>query len=878
MKNKKTLSFLFVIFCLFGLNTVSGEEIIFETPEIKSFENGNILKADKGGKAIIDDSTEIIADKFEYNKLTKILTARGNAKGIDRLNKVKITSDQLIYKKTKLIFVAKGNAKAVDSYNNITIYAEELEYDKKNSKYTANKNVKLYDPVNNIFTEAEKITYLINQAKVFSEGKTKIIIEEKYKIKSKDIVWLQRKNEFSSDQYSTFEDDKNNYYIAEKFRYLTEKKLLRGDKVTLKSNDKNEYFFDDVLVNVETNEFHGKDLNVNFDKGMFGNKENEPRLKGNKAYSNKNITTVSKGTFTTCKKRPNKKCPPWKIQAQETKHDKNKKTIYYKNAWLKVYDVPVMYYPYFFHPDPTVSRQSGFLTPQLGESQTLGISAYIPYFHVISDRQDLTIKPRIYTDKFTIQSEYRKAGKNSKHILDFSLTQGHDSSKNDKNDARSHFFSNSIIDLGLSAFDITNLEIQLQKTSNNTYLKLFDLGSPLFGDNETSGEVSTLNSFVKLNANREDLDFNASIEVYEKLDKANSDRYEFIFPNYSLNQNINTNENIKGTLTFTSSGNNIMYDTNITEAQIINDLLYKSEDKYLASGIKNNYNILLKNVNSDANNSTQVSNKLKTQLLSSFIFESSYPLIREGINFKDYITPKIAMRYSPNKMKNLKNEDRRIDINNIFSLDRIGFSNTVESGESLTVGAEYKLSGTDENFPIDFLSLNLATVFRSKFNEDIPISSSLGNKSSDVFGQFKFTPNSFFSSGYNFTVDNNMDQIKYHDVSARFTVNNFVTTFKYIEESDNIGDENYIQNTTSYRINESSSLLFSTRRNKKIDLTEFYDLVYQYRNDCLTASINYNKEFYSDSDIEPTQQLFFSLTIIPLGTYESKNLLTNPFK
>ena len=94
----------------------------------------------------------------------------------------------------------------------------------------------------------------------------------------------------------------------------------------------------------------------------------------------------------------------------------------------------------------------------------------------------------------------------------------------------------------------------------------------------------------------------------------------------------------------------------------------------------------------------------------------------------------------------------------------------------------------------------------------------------------------------------------------------------------NRSSENYIQNTTSYRINESSSLLFSTRRNKKIDLTEFYDLVYQYRNDCLTASINYNKEFYSDSDIEPTQQLFFSLTIIPLGTYESKNLLTNPFK
>ena len=42
---------------------------------------------------------------------------------------------------------------------------------------------------------------------------------------------------------------------------------------------------------------------------------------------------------------------------------KEKKLIYYKKAWLKIYDVPIMYFPKFFHPDPTVKRQSGFLTP-----------------------------------------------------------------------------------------------------------------------------------------------------------------------------------------------------------------------------------------------------------------------------------------------------------------------------------------------------------------------------------------------------------------------------------------------------------------------------------------------------------------------------------
>ena len=162
MKNKKILSFLFVIFCLLPVNIVFGEEIIFETPEIETFENGNILKAYKGGKAIIDNSTEIIADKFEYNKVTKILSAKGNAQGVDRLNKVTIKADELIYNKTTFVFTARGNSRAVDSLNKITIEADKLEYNKQDSKYTAYKNVKVYDNLNNVFTEAEKIIYIKN--------------------------------------------------------------------------------------------------------------------------------------------------------------------------------------------------------------------------------------------------------------------------------------------------------------------------------------------------------------------------------------------------------------------------------------------------------------------------------------------------------------------------------------------------------------------------------------------------------------------------------------------------------------------------------------------------------------------------------------------
>ena len=194
------------------------------------------------------------------------------------------------------------------------------------------------------------------------------------------------------------------------------------------------------------------------------------------------------------------------------------------------------------------------------------------------------------------------------------------------------------------------------------------------------------------------------------------------------------------------------------------------------------------------------------------------------------------------------------------------------------MGAEYlktrKNNDKEENeYPADLLELSLATVFRDEINESMPTTSSLGSKSSDVVGHIGLSPNSFFSSSYNFSLDNNLNVLKYNSLDAKFTVNNFITSFKYLEENDNIGDENYIQNNTSFNFNENSSFGFSIRKNKKIDLTEFYNLIYQYKNDCLTAAIKYRKNFYVDDDLKPTEQLFFSLTIVPLGAYETTNII-----
>ena len=86
------------------------------------------------------------------------------------------------------------------------------------------------------------------------------------------------------------------------------------------------------------------------------------------------------------------------MKAAEVIHDKNKKTINYKNAWLEVYDKPILYFPKFFHPDPTVKRQSGFLVPQFSDGASLGSSFQIPYFKIIAENKDLTFTPRIFAN------------------------------------------------------------------------------------------------------------------------------------------------------------------------------------------------------------------------------------------------------------------------------------------------------------------------------------------------------------------------------------------------------------------------------------------------------------------------------------------------
>ena len=146
------------------------------------------------------------------------------------------------------------------------------------------------------------------------------------------------------------------------------------------------------------------------------------------------------------------------------------------------------------------------------------------------------------------------------------------------------------------------------------------------------------------------------------------------------------------------------------------------------------------------------------------------------------------------------------------------------------------------------------------------------SKRSDIVGKIGFNPSKNFEINYNFSADNNLDGMNYNFLESKFTVNNFITSFEFLEENNLVGSESYFKNDIQYKFNDNNSLKYNTRRNRKTDLTEYYNLIYEYRNDCLIAAIEYNKDYYEDRDIKPNEEIYFSLTLTPITSIESPNI------
>ena len=892
--------FLALISNLSIIKSLNSEEIFnFNVTELEITNDGTVFTGSDGGEVYTNDGTSVTAENFEFNKITSLLVASNNAKLIDtsrdiviyankisynkndedikaegkvliidNKRKIKINSGEITYLKNKNEIIAKTNVNFIDQKKKFFIEADEIYYFKNKKKLLAKSNVLLEDKIKNIQIKTDQITYQEKQNRFFTSGKTEANIDKKYQFLSEDVFYIQNEMRIYSSKKSKIKDFNGPLYELESFDYNIEKEFLKGIEITIIENsnleikNSDKYYFANGFFDLKNKKFKTGQAEIKLKKNIFDRSENDPRLYGISVNHENKITTLKKAVFTSCK--INDSCPPWRIEASEIKHDKNKKQLIYENSILKVYDFPIFYFPKFFHPDPTVERQSGFLIPKFNTSNVLGSSLRLPYFNVISENKDITFNPTIFSkDILMLQSEYRQENKDSSLISDFGIANGYKSSATQKEKNIYHIFANLKKSLYLENFLKSDFNFFLEKANKDTYLKVFS-------NNLTESEVrpenpDILNSGFDFILEHEKYSLLGGADIYENLNKPNSDKYQFVLPYYDYNQNVMFNS--FGTYQFNSSGNNILDNTNNIRTRIINDFSVKLSDNIFENlGLKNNFNFFFKNQNSVGKNVDNYKSSPQIKLRSLMELKSEIPLIKKDENNIQTLIPRASFRVNPSDMKNYSTELRRINTSNIFDMNRLGLEDTLEAGNSLTIGIDYSKQNIKKNNQL--LDLKLATVLRDKQDNNIPTLSSINEKNSNLFGSLDYKFSSIFNVDYNFALDNKINKFNYNSIGIDISLNNFITEFNFIEEDGDIGNTNIFENSSTYNFNNQNSISFKTRRNRELNLTEYYNLVYEYKNDCLTAGIRFNKTYYEDRDLKPTENLMFTISFYPITRIE----------
>ncbi len=122
-----------------------------------------------------------------------------------------------------------------------------------------------------------------------------------------------------------------------------------------------------------------------------------------------NYTVMQNGVYTACEpcKDNPQKPPEWQVKAERIIHSDSEKMIYFENATVDLFGLPVAYFPFLSTPDTTVKRKSGFLYPTLSSSTAYGYSIETPYYFNLAPDYDLTLYPRYMTQQgFMLGAEW----------------------------------------------------------------------------------------------------------------------------------------------------------------------------------------------------------------------------------------------------------------------------------------------------------------------------------------------------------------------------------------------------------------------------------------------------------------------------------------
>lgn len=588
-------------------------------------------------------------------------------------------------------------------------------------------------------------------------------------------------------------------------------------------------------------------------------------------------TVFRKGVYSPCElcRDDPTRAPLWQLKAVEIEHDQEEKVIRYRDAWMEIFGVPVLYTPYFAHPDPTVKRKSGFLVPVIGASEVLGTTYQHPYYWTIAPNQDFTFSP-IFTSKQGIVAvgEYRHLLPNGRLDLRGSGTFG------DRKDAdgvisedtfRGHIDSTARFDID----ETWRWGIDAQRASDDTYLRIYNFSSPrtltsrAFAEGLDGRNYLATNAYIYQGLRADDNDSGSPI-VLPLVDYNYISEPGIAGGKYTLDANLLALTRTEGRDSRRASvgvGWELPYIGPLGDLYTFTARI--QGDGYWVNGIDPATN--------DVNPSGPTKSDVTGRIFPQFAAQWRYPWVRSVEGMHQVIEPIAQAVFAPNgsnpgEIPNEDSLDFEFDDTNLFSLNRFTGLDRVDPGTRFDYGLKWTVTGDGGGYASTFVGqsyrLSEADVFAQ--------GSGVEDKLSDIVGRVQVRPDYDLDLLYRFRLDKDTLEFRRNEVDLivgppALNLDLGYISVTSITTEDEFDDREELNWTLRSKVSQYWSIYGGQRLDLSEDQTRQVRVGAVYQDECFLIEAVAERNFFEDREIKPEDAFFVSIVFKHLGGLTSND-------
>lgn len=574
-----------------------------------------------------------------------------------------------------------------------------------------------------------------------------------------------------------------------------------------------------------------------------------------------NFTEIAKAVYSPCKVCADEEdsTPLWRIRAARVLHDANSKTVEYKDARLEVAGVPVLYTPYFQHPDPTVKRQSGLLAPSFGSTSYVGSYFSQPYYWAIDNSKDMTFTPTYTMDEGPVlATEYRQRFDSGEMELYGSTTRDSDDRWQGHIDAEGRFDIDPTWRWGFDA----------EQASQKTYLSRYGFGSPSVLTSNLFTEGFRDSSYTRMDGyyfqglkSDDDRDTTPIVLPHMQFHGQTEPAKYGSFTTLDLDGlSLTREDGADSHRVSAKAGWALPYVGSMGDVTKLS--LSVRSDNYMVSDVE-------RDGKSDYSGYTG-------RILPLAAIDWQMPFVSDQGKYHQVITPIAMAAWSPNggNPDEISNEDSQsfeFDDINLFSHDRFGGIDRAEDGFRTSYGLEWGVYGPEGGYT----SAMFGQSYRANANDTFADGSGLDEHLSDYVGRVTVSPSRYLDLTYRYRLDNENLSARRNQVAATVgSMDTLRVNTTYVHFTDDAGSEEFNEREEFYfRADRQFSDFWSGMAYSRYDVDQGdpleYGVGFVYEDECFIFDGRIRRTFYQDQDLGESDEFMFRLVFKTLGEFAS---------